>query len=71
MCTLRAQENVTHDFLLQNSGLMQGKLLRRMKVPRDGKAGHYDWSDLNVGVDLKIFGRVYHIYDAEKATKVT
>lgn len=57
-------------FLLQNSGMDQGKLVRRCKIPKDDRGNVYHWKDLNVGKDFAFFGIVYHTVDCDLFTKV-
>lgn len=74
-----------HEPRQDNAGLMQGPQMRRHLVPRfppgvpsmprpdegaaSGDHEYFDWRDLNVGNDLNIYGRVYHIYDADGFTR--
>jgi len=45
-------------------------LLRRMKIPRDKYSEEYmGLDDLDVGDVLDVYGRTYHIYDANSATR--
>ena len=56
----------------RNSGLEQGVLLRRMRVsnPKASKYGtNYTYLDFNVGIDIDIFGNVYHIFDCDSFTR--
>jgi len=54
----------------ENAGLPQGVFLKRHRVPRDGKtAESYNWSDLNVPMDLDIYGRVFRVYDCDAFTR--
>lgn len=31
---------------------------------------HFSWKDLNIGIELKIFGIVFHLTDCDSFTKV-
>ena len=65
-----------------NSGLIQGPVLRRHRIPKYPESvpgirrpdnveadDVYDWTDLLVGDEVNFYGRVYHIYDADKCTR--
>lgn len=47
-----------------NSGLPQGQLIRRHRFPGVG-GGYLNWSDLQVGGDLPIYGRTIRITDCD------
>ncbi|CAL7948730.1 unnamed protein product [Xylocopa violacea] len=56
---------------VENSGLEQGVLVRRQRIPMPSPVGYryYDIIDLNVGKEPEIFGRVYKIVDCDKFTR--
>ncbi|XP_012535562.1 EF-hand domain-containing family member C2 [Monomorium pharaonis] len=56
---------------VDNSGLEQGVLVRRQRVPIPDsvKYRYYDILDLNVGKEPEIYGRVYKIVDCDKFTR--
>ncbi|NXF41662.1 EFHC1 protein, partial [Nyctibius bracteatus] len=56
--------------VVQNSGLPQGKLIRRHRVPKNDHGDHYHWKDLNRGMNITIYGRMYHIVDCDPFTQV-
>jgi len=44
--------------------------LKRHKVPRpDNATAHYEWKDLNLGVNLDVYGRVFRIVDCNEFTR--
>ncbi len=54
---------------VENSGIPQGVFIKRQTVPKD------DWSkftfrDFNVGIDITLFGRTFHIYSCNEGTRV-
>ncbi|KAH7826937.1 putative EF-hand domain-containing protein 1 [Monocercomonoides exilis] len=52
------------------SGIPQGTKLRRHQFPKAGTTGEYlKWEDLNIGLDIEIYGVVYHIVDCDKFTR--
>ncbi|GAB1869468.1 EF-hand domain-containing family member C2 [Camponotus japonicus] len=56
---------------VDNSGLEQGILVRRQRIPIPDqvKYRYYDILDLNVGKEPEIYGRVYKIVDCDKFTR--
>lgn len=60
-----------HRFSFQNSGYPQGRIIRRSRIMKDSNRNlHLSWKDLNIGVDLKIFGIIFHLTDCDSFTKV-
>ncbi|XP_076235048.1 EF-hand domain-containing family member C2 [Calliopsis andreniformis] len=56
---------------VENSGLEQGVLLRRQRIPMPDPVRYrfYDIIDLNIGKEPEIYGRVYKIVDCDKFTR--
>ncbi|XP_024947143.1 EF-hand domain-containing family member C2 isoform X2 [Cephus cinctus] len=56
---------------VDNSGLEQGVLIRRQRIPMPDPVRYrfYDILDLNVGKEPEFFGRVYKIVDCDKFTR--
>eukprot|EP00998_Keelungia_sp_KM082_P005588 NODE_189_length_2374_cov_131.883400_g183_i0.p1 GENE.NODE_189_length_2374_cov_131.883400_g183_i0~~NODE_189_length_2374_cov_131.883400_g183_i0.p1 ORF type:complete len:769 (-),score=185.81 NODE_189_length_2374_cov_131.883400_g183_i0:68-2119(-) len=53
-----------------NSGLPQGNLVRRQKVPRTlGGRDFYSHNDFDIGKDIEIFGKVFHVHDCDAFTR--
>jgi len=44
--------------------------VRRQKLPKDDVGNHYSWKDLNIGVNVTAYGKVFHFYDCDKFTRV-
>ncbi len=55
---------------VQNSGIPQGKLLKRQLLPKNELGEYYKWKDLNLGMDLEVYGVKYHITLCDAFTKV-
>lgn len=55
-----------------NSGYPQGRrVIRRSRIMKDPQRRlHLSWKDLNVGIELKIFGIIFHLTDCDPFTKV-
>uniref|UniRef100_A0A8C3PHK5 EF-hand domain containing 1 n=1 Tax=Calidris pygmaea TaxID=425635 RepID=A0A8C3PHK5_9CHAR len=56
--------------VVHNSGLPQGKLVRRHRVPKNNHGDPYHWKDLNRGMNITIYGRTYRIVDCDLFTQV-
>ncbi|RVE55761.1 hypothetical protein OJAV_G00229340 [Oryzias javanicus] len=54
---------------VENSGLEQGTRLTRHKIPKNDQGQFYLWKDLNIGMDLKLYGCSYHITQCDAFTK--
>ncbi|KAK0180026.1 hypothetical protein PV327_005709 [Microctonus hyperodae] len=57
---------------VNNSGLEQGILVRRQRIPIPDPVSYrfYDVIDLNIGSEPEIYGRVYRIVDCDKFTRI-
>ncbi|XP_053736475.1 EF-hand domain-containing protein 1-like [Synchiropus splendidus] len=55
---------------VENSGIPQGKRLKRQRVPKNDSGDHYLWKDLNIGMDLDVYGVKYHITQCDSFTKI-
>ncbi|MEQ2193562.1 hypothetical protein XENOCAPTIV_003710 [Xenoophorus captivus] len=55
---------------VENSGIPQGKRLKRQRFPNNERGEHYQWKDLNLGMDLEVYGVKYHITQCDPFTKV-
>ncbi|TMS12196.1 EF-hand domain-containing protein 1 [Larimichthys crocea] len=54
---------------VENSGIPQGKRLKRQRLPKNERGDHYQWKDLNLGMDLEVYGVKYHITQCDTFTK--
>ena len=55
---------------VENSGLPQGKLIKRQRLPRKDRGVPYHWKDLNLALDLEVYGVLYRITDCDAFTRV-
>ncbi|NXU11158.1 EFHC1 protein, partial [Pardalotus punctatus] len=56
--------------VVKNSGLLQGKLMKRHRVPKNEQGDYYHWKDLNLGINLTMYGRTYRLVNCDSFTKV-
>jgi len=54
---------------VENSGLQQGAFLKRQRIPRDATGITYHWKDLNLGINLPVYGKVIRITNCNEWTR--
>ena len=54
---------------VENSGIPQGKFIKRQRLPRNDVGDHYSWKDINLGQNLAVYGYVFRITDCDQYTK--
>ncbi|KAI3379061.1 hypothetical protein SNEBB_000767 [Seison nebaliae] len=54
---------------VENSGINQGKFLKRHQFLKNENNDTYSWKDLNISMNLPIYGRVFRISDCDPFTK--
>lgn len=59
---------------VENSGILQGNFVKRHRVPMPesdarGNLQFFNWTHLNIGVDVTIYGRTFHIVSADVFTR--
>ena len=60
-----------HVLFCIDSGIPQGKLIKRHCLPRNDLGDCWHWKDLNIGIDMPVYGKVFHITDCDAWTKVS
>lgn len=55
---------------VENSGIPQGKLIKRQRLPKNDCGEHYHWKDLNVAMDLCVYGVTYRLTHCDSYTQV-
>jgi len=53
---------------VENSGIPQGKFLKRQQLPKDDQGNNWHWKDLNISKDFVVYGRVFRITNCDKFT---
>ncbi|XP_030660135.1 EF-hand domain-containing protein 1 isoform X3 [Nomascus leucogenys] len=56
--------------VVENSGIPQGKLIKRQRLAKNDRGDHYHWKDLNRGINITIYGRTFRIVDCDQFTQV-
>ncbi|KAK6187064.1 hypothetical protein SNE40_006312 [Patella caerulea] len=54
---------------VENSGMPQGKLIKRQKLPKDDEGGTYHWRDINIGMNLTFYGKIFKIVNCDQFTQ--
>lgn len=54
---------------VENSGMPQGKLIKRQRLPKNDVGDHWHWKDFNLGINVVFYGKIFHIYDCDKWTR--
>ncbi|KAF4099887.1 EF-hand domain-containing protein 1 [Onychostoma macrolepis] len=54
---------------VENSGIPQGKLIKRQRLTKNQHGDLYHWKDLNVRMDMSLFGTVYRITHCDAFTQ--
>ncbi|PAA60695.1 hypothetical protein BOX15_Mlig016896g3 [Macrostomum lignano] len=53
----------------ENSGIPQGKFIKRQRVPKNDVGDHYTWKDINLSQNVSVYGRVFRITDCDQFTR--
>ena len=48
---------------MNNSGIPPGNLIKRQRLPKDDLVEYWYWKDLNLGINVTFYGKVFHLYD--------
>lgn len=54
----------------QNIFVTIGKLIKRQRLPKNDQGDNWHWKDLNNGNNATFYGKVFHIVNCDKFTKV-
>ncbi|CAL1533193.1 unnamed protein product [Lymnaea stagnalis] len=54
---------------IENSGMPQGKLIRRQRLPKNDQGDTWHWKDINLGMNIVFYGKSFHITNCDKFTK--
>ncbi|XP_022820957.1 EF-hand domain-containing protein 1-like [Spodoptera litura] len=54
---------------VQNSGIWQGRMVKRGKIPKNDLGEYWHWKDLDVGKDFCIYGKVFHTVSCDLFTR--
>lgn len=54
---------------VENSGMPQGKLIKRQRLPKNDRGDNWHWKDINNGINVTFYGKVFRVVDCDKFTK--
>lgn len=54
---------------VENSGIPQGKLIKRQRLPKNDLGDNWHWKDFNINVELTFYGKSFMVYDCNRWTK--
>ncbi|XP_068197862.1 EF-hand domain-containing protein 1 isoform X2 [Antennarius striatus] len=54
---------------VENSGIPQGKRIKRQQLPKNKRGDPYRWKDLNLAVDLQVYGVNYRVTHCDAFTR--
>jgi len=55
--------------IVENSGIPQGKLIKRQRLPKNDLGEHWHWKDFNININVTFYGKSFMIYDCNKWTE--
>ncbi|XP_015271154.1 PREDICTED: EF-hand domain-containing protein 1 [Gekko japonicus] len=55
--------------IVENSGIPQGKFIKRQRLPKNDRGDHYHWKDLNRSINITIYGKTFRIVDCDAFTQ--
>ncbi|XP_045049199.2 EF-hand domain-containing protein 1 isoform X1 [Desmodus rotundus] len=55
--------------VVENSGIPQGKLIKRQRLAKNDRGDHYHWKDLNRGINITIYGKTFRIVECDRFTQ--
>lgn len=55
--------------VVENSGIPQGRLIKRQRLPKNDQGDHYHWKDLNRGINITVYGKTFHIVECDRFTQ--
>nr|XP_056712805.1 EF-hand domain-containing protein 1 [Euleptes europaea] len=55
--------------IVENSGIPQGKFIKRQRLPKNDRGDHYHWKDLNRSINITIYGKTFRIVDCDPFTQ--
>jgi len=54
---------------VENSGMPQGKLIKRQRLPKNDAGDSWHWKDINLGMTLTFYGKNFHVTNCDSFTK--
>ncbi|XP_018117414.1 EF-hand domain (C-terminal) containing 1 L homeolog isoform X1 [Xenopus laevis] len=54
---------------VENSGIPQGTFIKRQRHPKNENGDPYHWKDLNVGINITLYGRTFRVINCDTFTQ--
>lgn len=54
--------------LVENSGIPQGKLIKRQRLPKNDQGDNWQWKDLNLAMNVTFYGKVFRLTNCDRFT---
>jgi len=55
--------------IVENSGMPQGKLIKRQRLPKNDQGETWHWTDLNLAMNVVFYGRTFRLVNCDEFTK--
>jgi len=55
--------------IVENSGMPQGKLIKRQRLPKNDQGSCWHWTDLNLAMNVVFYGRTFRIVNCDQFTR--
>merc|ERR1712166_274830 len=55
--------------IVENSGMPQGKLIKRQRLPKNDQGATWHWTDLNLAMNVVFYGRTFRLVNCDEFTK--
>ena len=55
--------------MVENSGMPQGKLIKRQRLPKNDQGQTWHWTDLNIAMNVVFYGRTFRMVNCDQFTK--
>lgn len=55
--------------IVENSGMPQGKLIKRQRLPKSDQGTCWHWTDLNLAMNVVFYGRTFRIISCDQFTR--
>jgi len=55
--------------IVENSGMPQGKLIKRQRLPKNDQGETWHWTDLNLAMNVVFYGRTFRLVNCDQFTR--
>ncbi|XP_074656210.1 EF-hand domain-containing protein 1-like [Tubulanus polymorphus] len=54
---------------VENSGMPQGKLIKRQRLPKNDQGDHWHWKDINLQQNVTFYGKIFRVTNCDQFTR--